>query len=140
MIEDSLMTLLNPNISDANYESAIDQIQTFIVDGTSDFAYLPPSELTDRIRDTLTQLMNRKPTRDASRLIWLLGRIDDGTLAEDYRRWLQLHLHRTLDSGAAIHQLLVNMDCLGRSPRNASITELDENIRRARVYLDDSTT
>ena len=109
-----------------------------VAEQTNDAAYLTAGESSHRIRDVCIRLLDADDRNiPASTLVWILGKIHDPSLESHYKRWLHRFMLQLKTANAAIHNTLWTLDVMTDNVRSSSITEIEDNLKRAEEYTGD---
>jgi len=134
----ALETLAGEQASADEMRDALNVLIDYVADQTASTAYLTPGATTSQIRAVCVHLLDAsRPVLPANALIWILGKINDPSLEPDYKRWLHRYAAQLKSANAALHNALVILDVLAGNTRLASITAVEENLRRAEDYLEE---
>lgn len=139
MINNALSCLEDSTSAIPDRLEAIRELADYVYDCTESVGCLADCDETKRIENTVVTLLNceNSGSLPQATLIWILGKIDNPALVPYYKRWLLKYVQQLNESSAAIHNTLINLDLIHGLQRSASIAEMEENLKRAQVYLAD---
>ena len=136
-LEARLQRLESTELNGSTCGEVIDTIVQFVEAKTHDAVFLEPNDLTDRIKNAVVDLLDSlDPQLPVSTLVWVLGRINAPEMEGRLLGWLAHYRNEAQKYHAGIHNALIVLDRLNAKHRDASIDEVEENLRRVEEYLD----